>query len=116
MAFDLIDRVQHRCVMFIAELPPDLWEGHAGDSLAQVHADLSRNSNGFGIVARFEVLDTHSVIIRNGLLNHLDRDGFFVGVKDLAESVLCKRQSYFASVERSECDQADQGALQFPYV
>jgi hypothetical protein len=81
---DLVDRVQYGRMVLVPKLSPNLRQGHPGDFLGQIHADLSGHCDGFGVVPGFQILHAHSVVIRDRLLNHFDRYRLFIAVKDFA--------------------------------
>jgi len=99
--------------MFIAEVSANLRERGASQFFAEIHADLPGHRNGFRIIFRFEILNTHFEMVRDHFLDHFNCDRLLSGPQDVMQRLLGHRQCYFRSLERAVGNQADQCALEF---
>src|SRR5712664_4097175 len=86
---DLLNRVNHRGVMLAPELPGDFRIAFLGQSLAEVHGNLSRNHDITRVRPTSKIINAKLVVISNRLLNSRNRDWSFVArARDVAHGLL----------------------------
>src|SRR2546425_9178924 len=71
---DLIDRVQHRCVMLAAELPADLRQRSGGELFHDIHRHLPWKRDRPRIAAHLQVLLAQIEMLAHALLDEINRD------------------------------------------
>ncbi len=64
-ALDLADRVQHSCMITVAEAAADLRQRPGGQLLGQLHADLARPDHGSVTPLREKVALRHAEVPRH---------------------------------------------------
>ena len=113
---DFVYGVNHSGVVFAAELLSDLRQRSRSQLLDQVHGDLAREGDGFGIRAHLEVLVSEAKLFADALLDQLNGDLLLLSGDDVAQGLLCRAEIYRRAGQRSVCDEPGQGAFQFPHV
>jgi hypothetical protein len=104
-------------MMLTSELTTYLREAMFREPLAQVHGNLSWDSNLSGIILRGQLINTKTVMRRDCLLNLLDcNSGWSIVFCNIANRILRQHLRDWKSAQGGDRNQAHKRAFQLAYI
>src|ERR1700681_902870 len=86
---DLVDGVQHRRVMFAAELASNFRERSGGELLHQIHGNLAGKGDGLRVRAHLQVRLAEAELLADLFLDQVNRDALFLRGNYVPQNLLC---------------------------